>query len=211
MRTIDINTRKIVKAFVIVAMIFGFAACSKKSNDRTGIYRPNGDRTVITNDNCPNCPLQTNLYAEALGSTGPGAVNIEMGIAFYADTQAISGSIVNPGGAITAQGYMAVLSDNSITCNLLVGDYEVQTVAPGQLDYVGNFQNLQLVARHLQTNQSVSMVFQWVGYSPMSPAMISKVDNQQYTSALNGSLLIQNIEGVSGPCSTYPKLFGKPF
>lgn len=204
------QTLKIAKIISLSTMLFSlFIACSKKSDN--GNIVVGGRPPIIGEVDCPTCPVTTNKIADALGVVGPGILQAEMGVSFY--TEAVADNHVNIiGGSVTMSGYLFVDDDQSSWCRLSQGRYGIETLKAGQLNSLGNIENLEVRAIH-PNGESVVLSFPFIGTAMLSPVKLSTIDNFEYSQYLNGQMIVGDLNGPQGQVicrSNALYLIGKP-
>ena len=196
---------------IIFSFTAGFVGCGKKSrtnrNDLLRNQRNNTDywqNNPGSTQNCPTCPVLTNIVAEAIGSSGTGgSLAVEFGVALYTTNNYAQGSYPGSlsGAQVGVEGYMQVDRDTNGMCPMMTGLYDIFTVQPGTVAYDGNIEGLVMEARSRVNGEVVTIQWGWSGWNMASPQRASTVDGRTYPNFLIGQMYIQSIQGPQINCS----------
>ena len=199
------QNRVLTKLIGVVLLCFSLTTgCNKDDGGNGVVLAPPG--TVVGGQNCSTCPTNLNKITTALGSTRNGFLDSEFGLTFYTDGDvASSNSII--GSAVTIAGYFYVRRDDSFSCYLREGHYNVETTKEGTVNGWGNFVGIEFLARHVGTDEVVHMSFPFIGYMSLVPVRVSTIDNLEYNHSLTGDLAITNLTSAAINCT--PNAFYK--
>ncbi|MBT4761609.1 MAG: hypothetical protein HOO06_07940 [Bdellovibrionaceae bacterium] len=203
-------------AIAVIASALFTVSCDDKGSSRTNV----GSNGI--GKQCSDCPIQTDTLARAWGQANDQLRQLEMGLHFYIDMEKYNVDdyrsssnqyLGNFNGEMAwAEGYMTVHMDRSGGCSLAQGDYDVKTVAPAQIQQNGvynygtttgspSINGLRLEARHIGSDEVVTMVWENAYFSSLHPYVISEVDNVEYPNGIEATVRIERIDGSGINCT----------